>query len=171
MLRKPNIPQRQHKRLLSWGSAVQVTSRRSSLMLILISLLYVDHCFRFMGFWNWNSVSVYLVTVCIVGSVLFSWFEPSKRTAGGVFSFYHDIWCLPARLFRQRTTLNAARTTNWEGGGQRGWYLTTSLVPKTTERQWQMKKMWLRDIRGIVGLSDGWEPKFVVEIWHVFFIL
>ena len=79
--------------------------------------------------------------VCTVCSVLFSWFEPSKRTAGGVLSFFHDNWYLPARLFRQRTALNAARTTNWETFGGGGGYLTTSLVSKTTERQWQMNKM------------------------------
>jgi hypothetical protein len=121
--------------------------------------------------------------VCTVCSVLPSWIEPSKRTAGRVLSFSHDSWYLPARPFRQRTALNATRTTNWvkfkdsergegeEGGGGGWWYLTTSLVPKMLERQWQMNEMCIRSIRGIVGPTEGRKSKCVVEICHVFITL
>jgi hypothetical protein len=56
------------------------------------------------------------------------------------------------------------------GGGREGGVVFNDVV-NSQERQWQMNEMWVRDIRGIVGPTDGWEPKFVVEIWHLFFKL
>lgn len=87
---------------------------------------------------------------------MFRFIEPSKRTAGGVRSFSHNNWYLPARPFRLRTALNAARMTNWDffwGGGEKGvfnnvvssqdyWATVADEWDVSTGHSWNSRTYW-----------------------------